>query len=274
MGKVMRGWYDCSMTENASPARTSSTQASRPPSIPATRPRIPALDIARTVALIAMAVFHFVFDLEMFGWVAPATATTGFWRLLAVVTAGSFLFLAGVSLWLAHGEGIRWRAFGRRFAMVAGAAALVSIGTYIAFPHAFVFFGILHSIALCSLLGLAALRLPVLMIAALAVVVFFLPDFAKSSAFNAPIWWWTGLQVVVPSTVDYEPIFPWFAPFLAGTALSKWASRSGLWARLSTTTPSRAARIWSGPGQYSLIIYLIHQPVLIGIVAGASMLLR
>lgn len=235
--------------------------------------RIPALDIARTVALVAMALFHFVFDLEMFGFAAPGTATSGIWRALAVATAGSFLFLAGVGLWLSHSEAIRWAAFGKRFAIIAGAAALVSIGTYLAFPDAFVFFGILHAIALCSLFGLAALRLPVFVIAALAIAVFYVPDFASSPAFNAPYWWWTGLQTAPLRTVDYEPIFPWFAPFLAGMVASKLASRLGLWARLSTTTPSRTAHLAGLPGRHSLLIYLIHQPVLIGIVWTVTQIL-
>lgn len=238
------------------------------------RPRIPALDIVRTLALIAMVVFHFVFDLELFGWVQPGTTIAGFWRALAVATAGSFLFLAGVGTWLAHASGIRWRAFWRRFAILVAAAVLVSGGTYVAFPDSFVFFGILHSIALCSLLGLAALRLPIVVIAVLAVAVFFAPDVLKSEAFNAPIWWWTGLQTVVPNTVDYEPIFPWFAPFLAGMAVSKWASRAGLWARFSRLEISPAVRLWSIPGRYSLIVYLIHQPILIAIVGGVTLLLR
>lgn len=236
--------------------------------------RIPALDIARTGALVAMALFHFVFDLEMFGHVSPGTASSGIWRALAVATAGSFLFLAGVGLWLAHGNGIRWPAFWRRFAKVAGAAVLVSIGTYVAFPHAFVFFGILHSIALCSLLGLAALRLPVLAIAALAVAVFYAPNLLTSDAFNAPYWWWTGLQTARVSTVDYEPIFPWFAPFLMGMAASKWATGAGLWARLSTPTPSRASQLAGLPGRHSLLIYLVHQPILIALVWSATQLLR
>ena len=117
--------------------------------------RLVAIDLARTVALVGMAVFHFTFDLEMFGLVPPGTTTTGGWAVFARLIAGSFLFLAGLSLVLAHGEGIRWRAFGVRMAKVAGAAALVTAGTYAAFPHAFVFFGILHSIALASLMGLA-----------------------------------------------------------------------------------------------------------------------
>ena len=229
--------------------------------------RIPALDIARSLALVAMVVFHFTFDLELFGYLRPGTTTMpGPWRALAVVTAVSFLFLAGVSLWLAHGPAIRWRAFWGRFAKVAGAAALVTAGTYVAFPDAFVFFGILHSIALCSLLGLAALRLAAPVTLALAVAVFYAPDFARSDIFNAPVFWWTGLQTVPLRTVDYEPVFPWFAPFLVGLALSKLADRSGLWARLSNPAPSRVATWLSWPGKHSLIIYLLHQPILIGLV--------
>lgn len=227
--------------------------------------RIPALDIARTGALGAMVLFHFVFDLEMFGYVPQGTSTTGIWRALAVATAGSFLFLAGAGLWLSHGHAIRWRAFARRFAIIAGAAALVTIGTYVAFPDAFVFFGILHAIALCSLFGLAALRSPALAIAALAIAVFYAPDYLSGPTFNAPYWWWTGLQTVPLQTVDYEPIFPWFAPFLAGLAASKLATQTGLWARLTTSAPPRAARLVSLPGRYSLLIYLVHQPILIGL---------
>lgn len=244
------------------------TDAAKPPA------RIPALDIARSVALLAMALFHFVFDLELFGLVAPGTATSGAWRGLAIATASSFLFLAGAGLWLAHGHGIHWPAFWRRFAKIAGAAVLVSIATYIAFPHAFVFFGILHSIALCSLLGLAALRLPVVAIVALAVAVFYAPEFLRSPSFNAPYWWWTGLQTVPLRTMDHEPIFPWFAPFLAGLAASKAASHAGLWARLATPTPSRAAQLAGLAGRHSLLVYLIHQPVLIGLVWSASSLMH
>ena len=235
------------------------------------RPRIPALDIARTGALVAMIVFHFVFDLELFGHLPRGTSTSGGWRILAVATAGSFLGLAGVSLWMAHGRGIRWRAFWRRFAILALAALAVTVATYVAFPHAFVFFGILHAIALCSLLGLLVIRLPALILAALAVAVFFAPDYASSPTFDAPWWWWTGLQTVPISTVDYEPIFPWFAPFLMGLAAAKAAERFGLWSKLEVTgAPGPLARRLSLPGQHSLLIYLLHQPVLLGLVGGIT----
>ena len=119
-----------------------------------------------------MAIYHFTWDLEFFGYLEPGLTAHGGWKLFARCIASSFLFLVGVSLFLAHGRGIRWRGFLIRFAMVAGAALAISVVTYFAVPGAFIFFGILHEIALASLLGLAFLRLPALvtLIVAAAVI--------------------------------------------------------------------------------------------------------
>ena len=219
-----------------------------------------------------MVVFHFVFDLEVFGHVSAGTTGSGFWRRVAVFSASSFVFLAGVGLWLSHRYGIRCAAFGRRLAILLIAAAAVSFATYIIFPDQFAFLGILHSIALCSILSLAFLRLPVLIIAVLAVVVFVAPNFATSTAFDSPWLWWTGLQTVPLRTVDYEPIFPWFAAFLAGMAVAKLASHLGLWEMLSTNTSYRGLGALAFFGRHTLIVYLIHQPILISAVWAGTIL--
>lgn len=236
--------------------------------------RVVPVDLARTAALLAMVVFHFGFDLELFGYLVPGTVTSGAWRLLAVGTASSFLFLAGLGLWLAHGEGIRWGAFWRRFLIVGGAAGLVSLGTYLVFPDAFVFFGILHSIALGSVFALALLRLPVLVLLPLALAVYLAPDYLRAPVFDAPWWWWSGLQTVPLRSVDYEPIFPWFAPMILGVALGRFGSESGLWSRLALWRPGAWAHWLSLPGRHSLIIYLAHQPILISIVWAVTQMLR
>ena len=229
-----------------------------------TEGRLVVIDLARTVALIGMAVFHFTFDLEMFGLVAPGTTTTGGWAIFARVVAGSFLFLAGVSLVLAHGGGIRWPSFLRRMAKLAGAALLVTAGTYAAFPHAFVFFGILHSIALASLLGLAVIRLPAVGLLLLAALVVAVDRSVAQEALN-PRWWaWIGLGTMQPPSVDLVPVFPWFASVLMGMAVAKLAGAGGLWSRLAAGQPSGIARWLAWPGRHSLVIYLLHQPVLIG----------
>jgi uncharacterized membrane protein len=226
--------------------------------------RLVAIDLARTLALVGMAVFHFTFDLEMFGLVPPGTTTSGGWAVFARIIAGSFLFLAGVSLVLAHGNGIRWRAFGWRMAKVAAAAGLVTAGTYAAFPHAFVFFGILHSIALASLMGLALLRVPGLLLLILAGAVIWVDRAVGVEVLN-PRWWaWIGLGSAQPPSVDLVPVFPWFAAFLGGMAVAKLAGAAGLWARLALWSPGGLLRRMAWPGRHSLVIYLVHQPVLIG----------
>ncbi|TGR73602.1 DUF1624 domain-containing protein, partial [Mesorhizobium sp. M2D.F.Ca.ET.223.01.1.1] len=109
--------------------------------------RIAAFDILRGVALIAMASYHFTWDLENFGYTAPALTAFGWWKFYARCIASTFLFLVGVSLFLAHGRKIRWPGFWKRLAMVAVAAAAISAVTYFVTPDGFIFFGILHEIA-------------------------------------------------------------------------------------------------------------------------------
>lgn len=225
--------------------------------------RIEAVDVARTLALAGMVVFHFARNLEDVGLIAAGTTVQGFWWYFARAVAGSFLFLAGVSLWLAHGRGIRWRGFLRRLAVLAAAAALVTVATWVAVPWGFVHFGILHSIAVCSVIGLAFLRLPAaatLLAAAGSVALAHAGPFA---AFDTPWLWWTGLAPEVRRSIDFEPVFPWLAPLLAGVALARLADRAGLWARAAGWRgPLLRGLGW--PGRHSLAIYLIHQPVLIG----------
>lgn len=230
--------------------------------------RLVAVDWARGLALLGMAVFHFARDLEMFGLVPAGTTLQGGWAVFARTVAASFLALAGVSLWLAHGRGIRWRAFGRRLARIAAAAALVSVATFALFPDRFVYFGILHSIAVCSVIGLAFLRLPAGAILAAAAAVLAVPRLFRSDAFDAPWLWWTGLSPQVRPTLDFEPVFPWLAAFLAGLAAAKAADRAGLLSALGRAAPGegRLSRALAWPGRHSLAVYLLHQPVLIALI--------
>ncbi len=122
--------------------------------------RIALIDLMRGVALIAMTIFHLGWDLGMFAVIDMRVMFEPGPRWFARCIAGTFLFLVGFSLWLAHRDGISWRPWLIRLAQVGGAAAVITIATWFATPDAFIFFGILHSIALASVLGLAFLRLP------------------------------------------------------------------------------------------------------------------
>ncbi|PJF09696.1 DUF1624 domain-containing protein [Pseudorhodobacter sp. MZDSW-24AT] len=226
--------------------------------------RIHAIDLARSVALLAMAGYHFTFDLMLFGHLPPGFVFQGPWPLIARGIASSFLFLAGVSLWLAHARGIRWPAFWMRFAMVAGAALLVTTATYFGMGASFIRWGILHAIAAGSLIGLAFLRAPILLTLAVAALVFAAPHLARFELFNAPHWLWLGLSTEIPPMMDYEPLLPWLCPVLLGIVFARLMARSGGWDWLRLWQPGRLARAALWPGRHSLAIYLVHQPVLFG----------
>ena len=226
-------------------------------------PRLTLIDTARGVALIGMVVFHFTFDLELFGWIAPGTVQQPGWLAFARLVAGSFVFLAGVSLVLAHGEGIRWRSFRRGTALVALAALGVSVATLVAMPHMFVFFGILHIIAVSRVLGLAFLRVPVAGLVICGMAIWAAPYLVSSEVFNTRWLAWIGFASVLPLSMDLEPIFPWFGPFLLGMALARvWRPNGG------------KAGFLAWAGRHSLWIYLIHQPVLIASVWAVTMVVR
>ena len=222
--------------------------------------RLITLDLARTFALVCMVIFHFTFDLALFGYIAPDTIYQPFWYYFARSIAGSFLFLAGISLWLAHGQGIRWPAFWKRWTKLAAAATLVTIASLWLVPGGPIWFGILHSMAISALIGLLVLRLPWPVTLALAALIFVAAWGPRFPAFD-PIWLvWTGLAETRPMMGDYVPLVPWAAPALAGVAFAK-AIRLDLW---RGTPPSRLTRALSFPGRHGLIIYLIQQPILFG----------
>ena len=228
--------------------------------------RIEMLDFARGTALLAMVVFHFAFDLEMFGIAEPGFTQQPQWKYFARAIASAFLFLAGFSLFLAHGRVIRWQGWTRRFVKIAGAALLITIATWFATPDVFIFFGILHAIAAASLVGLLFLRLHWALMLLIAVGVFVLRYTARTEWLDDPWWWWTGLSQITPVSSDYVPMFPWFAPFLAGMALANLAVRSNTLEQLGKPElGSRAATAVKFIGRHSLIFYLLHQPIMIGV---------
>ncbi len=223
--------------------------------------RLVVLDLARTLAIVGMVVFHFTFDLALFGFIPADTLYQPFWYYFARVVAGSFLFLSGVSLWLAHGQGIRWRAFGVRFAKLAAAAALVSMASFWLVPGGPILFGILHAIAISTLIALAFLRLPWPVTLIVAVGIFAMGWAGRSPAFDSLWLVWLGLAETRPLMGDYVPLIPWAAPCLAGLAFAK-ATRVQTWHRTAATLPLNRLAF---PGRHSLIIYLIHQPILFGL---------
>jgi uncharacterized membrane protein len=227
--------------------------------------RIQSIDIARGVAVIAMVVYHLVWDLAFFGVIDQATAMTPGFRRLGATIAGSFLLISGIALVLARQAAVDDAAFRARFirrlAIVAGAAALVSLGTWLAMGDRFVRFGILHCIALSSVMALPFLRLPFWVALVAGVVTLALPWVVDHPQFAQTPLLWLGLSTQTPAMVDYVPVFPFAGMTLLGVAFGLRAQAGGQPG--AGAGPSASWLAWLG--RRSLPIYLIHQPVLYGV---------
>ncbi|HEY0721605.1 MAG TPA: heparan-alpha-glucosaminide N-acetyltransferase [Gammaproteobacteria bacterium] len=223
------------------------------------RARIHHLDTLRGFAVTLMIAYHFCFDLDYYGLIDQEFNHDHFWLTARALIVTLFLLVMGASLQLAHRNGIRWRAVARRFALLAGSAALVTLATWLLFPRSYVFFGILHFIALASLLGLLFLHRPkwALVGASAALLV---GGFWSHPFFNATGWQWFGLMTHKPVTEDYVPLLPWFGVVLLGMVLGMASGKISVG---SLPLPKNGALAWAG--RHSLIIYLLHQPLLMGL---------
>ncbi len=229
------------------------------------RPRFQVLDILRGIAILAMVVFHVGWDLYYFGFSPVDVTTDPGWVVFQKSILTTFLWLVGAGLWLGHGSGIRWRVFWRRWLLIAVAALLVTAGTLWLLPEYFVFFGVLHAIALFSLMALPLLRLPALGQLAIGAAVIALSFSFTDPAFTARWLAWIGFWPVSPPTSDVVPIFPWFGVVILGIAEFRLLAATGFGRRwLTWHSDLPIARGLAFLGRWSLPIYLVHQPVIIG----------
>ena len=237
-------------------------------------PRFAAVDMLRGLAMVWMTAFHFCFDLQYFGYWRADLLHDPFWTLQRTAIVSLFLLCAGLGQAIALQQGQGWRRFARRWGQIAGCALLVSAGSYAMFPQSYIYFGILHGMALMLLLLRAAaprLGHALLPLGALALALPWAAAWAHGQwpaldFLNDRSWNWLGLISRKPFTEDYAPLFPWLGVLCWGLAAGQWlllhrAQPLQRWSqRLARLAPLRALA-WLG--HWSLSYYMLHQPVLL-----------
>ena len=223
--------------------------------------RILWIDVIRGISILAMITFHFAFDLMFFGFTKPDLIYQPDWRLFERAIAFSFLFIAGLSLSITHGSKIKWRSFIRRYGVTAICAVLISTVTYILFNNDMIRFGILHAILVSGLISLLLLKLNPFSLVLLAFLIFFTNLLIPNPLDAGYFWQWFIYTTETPNSLDYRPIIPWITPFILGMASYKLLKKWGLLEPNSSIT-HRELSILSWLGRNSLIVYLIHQPIL------------
>jgi uncharacterized membrane protein len=236
---------------------------------PLTPARFDRLDALRAVAILWMAAFHFCFDLNYYKFIQQDFYRDPFWTVQRSVIVSLFLFCAGFGQAIAWEQGQSWQRFWRRWAQVAGCALLVTAGSYLMFPRSYISFGVLHGIALMLIITrLTAGAGPWLWLMGLVAIA--LPHLVQSSFFDSRLTNWVGLVTRKPVTEDFAPLLPWIGVMWWGLAAGQWVLKNRReWVTGVLPQPLRPLAVL---GRWSLSFYMLHQPVLIGLLLAVRAL--
>ncbi len=241
--------------------------------------RYDRLDALRGAAIVWMTAYHFCFDLNHFGWIRQDFYRDPAWTWQRTAIVSLFLFCAGLSQAVAQAQGQRWPRFWRRWAQVAGCALLVTAGSLWMFPRSYIWFGVLHGIAVMLVLvrltaewgrwlwpaGAAAIGLALAAPWAHA-------QWPALEPFNRAPLHWIGFVSRKPITEDYVPVLPWLGVMWWGMAAGRWLLARRPHLLQGALTPGAGPLAWLG--RWSLTWYMLHQPVMIGVLMGVAAVVR
>src|ERR671916_809206 len=228
------------------------------------------IDVLRGIAVLGMVLFHFSYDLAYFaGLFDVGFFRSGLGLYVARFGGAAFIFLAGLSLTLSYQRAVNtrpsgWNLFRKylgRGLWVFSFGVLITFFTWIFVPEDMIVFGILHLIGASIILAypFLKLKLPNAVLGLGCVIVgLYLRDFDADHAYLA----WLGVK---PDffMLDYWPLFPWFGVMLLGIFAG-----NTLYGERGRTTPGPGPKLpgirpLTFLGRHSLLVYLLHQPILI-----------
>lgn len=217
-----------------------------------------------------MFMFHFSYDLTFFGYLDINFLEDPFWANFRLLIVSSFLLLVGISIILANRKPLNTKHFTRRLILLIGYALLVSLGSHFMFPESYIYFGILHFIVVASILGLLFRKFYWFNLT-FGIGLVLLDTLYSNVFFNDPAINWLGLMTHLPYTEDYVPLIPWFGVVLIGMFIGKalfTVNNTPSWLAWNANNPVTKTLAFSG--RHSLHIYILHQPIFIGLIALVS----
>jgi len=226
------------------------------------------IDSLRGIAIMMMIVFHFLFDLAYFGGYS-FNVSSGFWLYFARATAAIFIFLVGVSLTISFSRVSKARSKGlfpkylKRGLGIFACGMAITLITWIFFRQEFIIFGVLHFIGISIILAYPFIRWKYknLAIGAILIAAGLL---LRNFTFNFQWLMWLGFVPKSLYTFDYFPLLPWFGVVMIGLFFGNMLYANGRRQfRIFSLPEKHAARFFSFLGRHSLLIYLVHQPLLI-----------
>lgn len=215
--------------------------------------RIPEIDLLRAAALSLMILYHFFYDLDTFTPASFKSVTLVWMMVVAKLAAFLFIFLSGISSNLSRHpihNGLTLLFW----------ALLISLITYIALPETYVRFGILHFLA-CMLL-----LYPFFQSSSTAFLIIFtlvslsLGFYFKNILGIGPWLLPLGIMYRGFESIDYFPFFPYSGLFVFGILFYRFR-----FASFTNTSTYPLPPMIEKMSRHSLLIYLLHQPILLSI---------
>jgi len=220
--------------------------------------RILALDLYRALGVILMVIFHFTYDLHHFGFSEVDTTRVTFWIYLRTFIVAIFMSAVGMSLYTVYTKPFNTKKYVRRLAMLGVASGVISLVTYFMFPTTWIYFGVLHMIFVASLIGPVFVKKPNISGAlGLLIIGVYLLDYRMHPLFEILQ---EPLHLPIGHTEDLAPFIPWFGVVLLGLFMMHHKVLKKM------VLPShKSLEKIAILGRHSLLIYLVHQPILFAV---------
>lgn len=203
-----------------------------------------------------MVIFHFIYDLRFFGYVDWDTPDGEGWRTFRHVILISFFICLGASLYLSYHQAVNWKKFSKRLIQILASAFAISVVSLLMVPNNYIYFGVLHFIAIASILCIFFANKPrTSLIIGLSIITIY------NTGWVSGLWPFTYIRDFLPRySNDYVGLFPWLGVVFIGIWFASTAFlRNDPLKRFSKNT-------WIAlPGKHSLVIYLVHQPLFFAI---------
>jgi uncharacterized membrane protein len=237
--------------------------------------RISAVDAARGIAILMMVAYHALFDVQYFG-MADVGINGLPLTLLQYATGTLFVLVAGISLTLSESRNKEGYVHHVKRAVLLGAVALLITAVTWVYPHdGFIQFGIIHMLALSTLIAPLFLRFGWAN-AALGFALVYLGVHLNGIFVDTHQFFWLGITDAGYTALDHYPMLPWFGIVLIGM----WLGRALFPDGMRTNAGAKGAGQGKNPaeaalaflGRNSLAIYIAHQPILVGAIMALRLL--
>lgn len=213
--------------------------------------RIWEIDFLRGTVLVLMVFFHLLFDLKEF-YNYPVAYNSGVYFYIGKVSAILFIIISAVSSFFSRNNV-------RRAVKFLVVAFLITIGSHLYNSAYGIKFGIMHFLGVSILLFPLFKNINKYFLLVLGTGIIILGNYLDHIAVANNCLFLFNLTGSSWVSADYYPLFPWFGVFLYGVVLGKilYPTKKSLF----KFTPPRD--IVSYFGRHTLLIYLIHQPILL-----------